>query len=165
MEIKLDVKLKVNDMYNFFMYHSYTRASGILSLFFGAAMGILLLLTYQEAPAGQNLLYLMFCIFFLIYNPVAFYFRALKQIKTSPIFQSPITYTFDASGITTMQNSESAKAEWKDVVKVVSTRRSIIIYLGKVRASILPKDCIGDKYDALVEMIKKYVDESKVKIK
>lgn len=165
MEIKVDVKLKVMDMYNFFMYHTYTRASGIFSLLIGVAVAVMFFATYGEVDSGQSLLYLVFTIFFLIYNPVSFYWKALKQIKTVPIFQNPITYKFDKAGIVTMQNGESAKVEWQDVVKVVTTKRSLIVYLSKVRASILPKEQIGADYEAVVKLIRDNVEESKVKIK
>lgn len=165
MEIKVDIKLKVLDMYNFFMYHTYTRFSGILSLIIGIAIAVMLVTTYGEVDTSQSLLYLMFTIFFLVYNPVSYYWKALKQIKTVPIFQNPITYKFDSTGIVTMQNGESAKVEWKDIVKVVSTGRNIVIYLSKVRASILPKEQIGNDYEALVEMIKANVEANNVKIK
>ena len=165
MEIKLDVKLKTMDMYNFFMYHSYTRFSGLLSIHLGAAMAVLLVSTYNEVQAGQSLMYFLFCLFFLIYNPVAFYLRALKQIKTAPLFQKPITYKFDSTGIQTIQGGESAKVKWENILKVVETRRCIIVYLSKVRASVIPKESIGSEYTNLTDMIKKYVDKSKVKIK
>ncbi len=165
MELKIDVKLKVMDMYNFFMYHTYTKVSGILSIFFGVATAVMLVVTYGEVQSGQSLLYLMFTIFFLVYNPVSYYLRALKQVKTVPIFQNPITYKFDSTGVITTQNGESAKIEWKDVVKIVSTGRSIVIYLSKVRASILPKEQIGQDYETLVKIIKDNVEETKVKIK
>lgn len=164
-EIKVEVKIKVGDMYNFFMYHTYSRVSGILSAFFGLAMFGLLAYTYGEVTQSQSFLYFLFGLFFLVFNPLNFYARAHKQVKTIPTFQETIYYTFKNEGITTKQNNESATVKWSEVQKVVSSGRSIIIYLSKVRANILPKESIGENYNDLVEMIQKNIEPSKVKIK
>jgi hypothetical protein len=164
-EIKVEVKINVGDMYNFFMYHTYSKASGILSVFFGVAMFGLLAYTYGTVTQGQSAIYMLFGIFFLVFNPVSFWARAKKQVKLSPIFQEPIIYIFNKEGITTKQNNESATVKWGDIQKVVSSGRSIIIYVNKVRANIIPKKAIGESYDCLVEMLKNNIEPSKVKVK
>ncbi len=164
-EIKVEVKIKVGDMYNFFMYHTYTRVSGIMSIFFGLAMFGLLAYSYKEVSQGQSYIYFLFALFFLLFNPLNFYARALKQVKTNPTFSEPIVYVFGKEGVTTKQNKESATVKWNDIQKVVSSGRSIIIYVSKVRASIIPKNAIGENYNAMVEMLQKNIEPSKLKIK
>lgn len=164
-EIKVEVKIKVSDMYNFFMYHTYSRLSGLFSIFFGVAMFGLLAYTYGDVSNGQSLLYALFAIFFLIFNPVQFYIQAQKQVKTAPIYREPIIYIFSKEGITTKQNTESATVKWNDVQKIASSGKSIIIYLSKTRANIVPKDAIGDKYDSLIKMIQNNLESSKLKMK
>lgn len=161
----MEVKIKVGDMYNFFMYHTYSRVSGIMSIIFGLAMFGLLAYSYKEISQGQSYLYFLFALFFLLFNPINFYARAIKQVKTNPTFNEPITYVFGREGITTQQNKESATVKWSDVQKVVSSGRSIIIYLSKVRASIVPKNAIGENYEVLVDMLQKNLEPSKLKLK
>jgi hypothetical protein len=164
-EIKVEVKIKVGDLYNFFMYHTYSRASGIFSAFFGLAMFGLLAYTYGDVTQSQSFLYFLFGLFFLVFNPMNFYARANKQIKTIPTFKEPINYTFNNAGISTIQDKEKATIKWNEVQKVVSTGRSLVIYVSKVRANILPKESIGDNYNALVVLIQKNLEPSKVKFK
>lgn len=164
-EIKVDVKINVGDMYNFFMYHTYTKFSGIFSIIFGLAMFALMIYTYGSITMGQSVLYFLFGVFFLIFNPINYYGRAYALVKKNPAFQESISYIFDKEGITTKQNKESATVKWDDIQKIVSSKRSIIIYVNKVRASIVPMQAIGEDYSNLVEMIKKNVETSKVKIK
>jgi YcxB-like protein len=164
-EIRVDVRINVGDMFHFFMYHAYSRVSGLFSIFFGLAMFVLMIYTYGQVSEGQSFLYFMFGLFFLVFNPINFYARAYKLVKKTPAFQEPISYVFTGEGITTKQKEESATVKWEDVQKVANSKRSIIIYVSKVRANIIPKQAIGDNYTNLVQIIKKNVEPSKVKIK
>lgn len=164
-EIKVEVKIKVSDMYNFFIYHTYSRISGMLTIFFGLSMFALLAYTYKDIPKGQSMVYLMFALFFLLFSPIQLYLQAQKQVRSAPIFKEPIVYTFNEEGITTRQNAENATLKWEDVQKIVFSGRSIIIYVSKVRANIIPKSSIGADYEELVEMFRKNLEPSKLKIK
>ena len=57
------------------------------------------------------------------------------------------------------------KNEWSVVEKVVSTRKSIIVYTSRVRAIIFPKEFIGDQYDELITLIRENLPAAKVKIR
>lgn len=164
-EIKVEVKINVGDMYHFFMHHTYSRFSGLFSIVFGVVMFVLMAYTYGQVSMGQSFLYFMFGLFFIAFNPLNFYGRAYKLVKKTPIFQEPISYVFNKEGIVTKQKEESATIKWTDIQKVANSNRSIIIYVSKVRANIIPKRVVGDNYTDLVEMIKKNVEPSKAKIK
>lgn len=164
-EIKVEVKINAGDMYNFFMYHTYSRPSGILSILFGLGMLGLMVYTYGQISIGQSTIYLLFSIFFLVFNPISFYLKAQQQVKASPMFQEPIYYVFNKEGITTMQNKESATVKWEDIQTVQFSKRSIIVYVSRVRANIIPKQAIGDSYADLIDMFKRNLEPSKVKIK
>ncbi len=164
-EVKVEVKINVGDMYNFFMYHTYSRVSGVFSIVFGLAMIGLMIITYGQVPIGQSYLYVLFGIFFIIFNPLNFYARAYKLVKKTPTFQEPIFYTFNKDGITTKQNTQSFTVKWEEVQKIAHSKRSIIIYMSKVRANIIPKQAVGDNYNRLLEVMKENVEPAKVKIK
>ncbi|MBA4688134.1 MAG: YcxB family protein [Candidatus Galacturonibacter soehngenii] len=164
-EITVEVKIDVGDMYNFFMYHTYSKMSGVFSIIFGLGMIGLMILSYGQVPIGQSYLYVLFGIFFIVFNPINFYAKAYKLVKNTPTFQEPIFYTFNKEGIMTKQNTHSATVKWEEVQKVVHSKRSIIIYMSKVRANIIPKQAIGDSYNSLLELIRNNVESVKVKIK
>lgn len=165
MEVKVDVTMTTKDMFNFFMYHTYSKPSGILSIVFGLGMFGLFAYYYGEVPSGQSIMYLLFGLFFIIYNPVSFYGRAKTQVKTAPIFKAPISYTFNKEGIRTEQNDEKAQVKWSDVYKIASTGKSVVIYMDKSRASIIPLKQLGSKYMELAELAKANMEPKKVKLR
>lgn len=83
----------------------------------------------------------------------------------NPAFQKPLHYTLDEEGITVSQDGVEQKQAWEDMVKAISTTRSIIVYTSKVNATILPKRELGDQKAAVIEMISKHMKPAKVKIK
>ena len=81
------------------------------------------------------------------------------------MFQKPLEYEFAEDGIIVEQDDAKLTVEWMEVEKAVSTQKSIILYLGRVRALIFPKECMGDKYEEVVKMIHTHVAAKKVKIR
>lgn len=164
-EIKIDVKMKAEDIYNFLMFHTYTKISGMLSAVLGLVMFGILIYNYKDASQGESLVYFIFGLFFLIFNPINFYIRARKQVKTNPAYKEAIIYIFSKEGITTKQNEKSVMLKWSDIKKVVSTGKSIIIYISNVRASIIPVKAIGENYDVLIDMLQQNVEPAKYRMK
>lgn len=164
-EIKVKFKIDVKDMYHFFMYHTYSKVGGVFSIVSGLLLFAWAVYTKGNVAQGQSFLYILFGLLFIGLNPIQFYLKAYKQVKTVRTFQTPISYIFNQEGITTMQEEESATIKWEDIQKVVTSRRSIFIYVSKVRANIIPKQAIGDNYNELAELIKNNMEPSKVKIR
>ena len=81
------------------------------------------------------------------------------------MFQKPLQYEITEKGISVTQNGESAENTWDHIMRVVSTSKSLVIYITRVRAIILPKESMGDDYPAVVELISKNVPAKKVKIR
>lgn len=68
-------------------------------------------------------------------------------------------------GISVSQGDTEEKQSWDSCVKAVSTSRSIILYTSKTAASIFPKRDLGDKKEALIQMISTHMPPKKVKIR
>ena len=56
-------------------------------------------------------------------------------------------------------------AVWSSIVKVRSTKKSIILYTNRVTATIFPRESLGEDYDKAVELIRRGVPAERVKIK
>lgn len=164
METKFDVKLTTKDMFNFYLYHMYTRASGIFSIVLSLVILYLLVTTYADNSSTQNLFYVVFLLLFLVYSPFSLWLKAKRQVS-SPMFKEAIMYQISDSGIKTLQKKESAEIKWEDIMTVKSTGRSLIVYVNKIRAYVLPKNCMGEQYNQVVTMIKKNMEPNKVKLK
>ena len=63
------------------------------------------------------------------------------------------------------QDDLEAVNEWSDFAKAVSTQKSVILYLNRVRALIFPKECMGEQYEEVLKLIHTHMPPSKVKIR
>ncbi len=163
MEIKFDVQMDEKTMYNFLLFHSYSNVVVLIGNVFGillAVMGATALTT----DTGKAALYLIFGVGMVVYTPFSLKLSAKRQMM-SEVFSKPITYTITEQGLTSSQNDMTTEATWEDMMKVVSTSKSIVLYTGKNKATILPKNAMKENYEAVVKMISTHLPPQKVKIK
>ena len=156
--LELDVKIESKDLYDYMLRHSYNSPSGILGSCFGALLVVLAVLTGQW-------MYLVFGIIMLAYLPWTLFLRSKKQALTNAGFQKPLHYVLDDTGVTISQGEESVQYLWEEMVKAVSTGRSIILYTSSVNATLFPRRELGDKTAAVIEMISTHMPANKVKIR
>ena len=156
--LELDVKIESKDLYDYMLRHSYNSPSGILGSCFGALLVVLAVLTGQW-------MYLVFGIIMLAYLPWTLFLRSKKQALTNAGFQKPLHYVLDDTGVTISKGEESVQYLWEEMVKAVSTGRSIILYTSPVNATLFPRRELGDKTVAVIEMISTHMPANKVKIR
>lgn len=164
MDIKFKVKMTEKIMYNFLLHHAYNSASVLIGNVFGILVAVLGGTMMAEDP-GKGVMYMFLGAAVILYTPFSLYLSAKRQIKSSEVFKDTITYTLSEEGLASSQKETTTEAPWASMVKVVSTSKSIIIYTGKNRATILPKEAMGEQYENVVQMISTHVAPSKVKIK
>lgn len=165
MTVKFEVKMTDQAMYDFLLYHNYTHASGLL----GAMLGVVCLgLAINNGINGQIssacilglMAFIMICM-----EPINLKQTAKRQVKTTEMFQEPLRYEMTEEGLTVEQNGQSETNSWDNFMKVVSTNKSIIMYVTRVRAIILPKESLGSDYIQAVKMISTHMPAKKVKIR
>lgn len=158
MQVEFDVKMTINKMYDYMLYHTFTSFQGIL----GEAVGVLLIAAFA---ASGKWLYLIAGIVVVLYLPIALYMNAKKQVLLSPVFKETLHYVLNDEGLTVKVGEEEDSQAWKDMYKAVSTGKSIIVYTSKRCASIFPKSDLGDQRMAVIEMISTHMEPKKVNIK
>lgn len=157
--MELDVKIESKDLYDYMLRHSYNSPSGILGSCFGALLVVLAVLTGQW-------MYLVFGIIMLAYLPWTLFLRSKKQALTNAGFQKPLHYVLDDTGVTISQGEESVQYLWEEMVKAVSTGRSIILYTSPVNATLFSQKGNWEiKTAAVIEMISTHMPANKVKIR
>lgn len=165
MSVKINVKMTEEYMYDFMRYHNYTHMSGIM----GVVAGVLCLVVFvqQMMAVGfqSSWVWLMCAILFLVISPSSMKARARNQVNNSEMFQKPLEYEFAETGITVRQGELEAATKWEEVTKAVSTGKSLILYLGRVRALIFPKACMEEQYEEVLELIRTHIPANKVKIR
>lgn len=158
MVIEFDVKMTTQAMYDYMLYHTFRSFSGIL----GEAVGVLLLAGFF---VSKSPLYLIAGLIVILYQPVALYFNAKKQVTLNPAFKNDLHFKLDETGVTVTVLEESESQEWKDMYKAVSTSKSIILYTNKASASIFPRTVLKEKEIDVIKMISTHMDPKKVNIK
>lgn len=164
MNIKFEVKMTQKIMYNFLLHHAYNSISVLIGNVFGVLVAVLGF-TMVSADPTKGFMYVFLGAAVLAYTPFSLYFSAKRQITASEVFRDKIEYTVSEEGLTSSQNDTTTQAGWDSMMKVVSTSMSIIIYTGKNRATILPKEAMGEQYENVIQMVSTHLEPSKVKIK
>jgi hypothetical protein len=158
MELEFDVKITASAMYDYLLYHTYTSLSGLL----GTIVGVFLIMAFV---ATKYPIYLIAGLVLILYLPCTLFLRANQQVVNTPAFKKPLHYKMTDDGISVSQGESEEKQSWDSCYKAVSTSKSIIVYTSRTTASIFPKSDLGDKKDALVQIISTHMPPQKVKIR
>ena len=165
MSVKVNVDMKEEYMVEFLLHHTYTHFSGILGVVIGvgaAAMGIT---TMVNGNAQTSWPMFLIAFLFLIATPRTTIKKAKQQVNNSEMFKNTLEYEFAETGVTVRQGEANATTEWKDFMKAIETKKSVILYVTRLRAIIFPKACMGDQYAEVVKMIRTHMPAAKVKIR
>lgn len=165
MKIMFKVQMTTQYMFDFMLQHIYRSFQGIFSILAGLGVLTLFICTLGKTDTVYSLCYLFFGIFFLLYLPFSLWSKAKRQVKLTPMFKKPLEYEVDQRGIRTSQDEQSEFVPWKNVQKVINSKLCVIVYISKVRAFVWPKEAIGDRYDQLLEMMKKNASAKAYKIR
>lgn len=156
--VELDIKITAGDLYDYMLMHSYNSPAGIM----GSALGAVMIIV---AFSSNRWVFLIGGVVLLLYLPWVLFIKSRQQILNNPVFKQPLHYRLDDSGITISQGDTATTQSWDDMVKAVSTGRSIIVYTTRVNATIFPKSQMGDKKSTVIEMISTHMAPGKVKIR
>lgn len=165
MPVKFKVQLNEKDLFDYTLYKNYTSLSGILSAVIGV---VSLWMAIERVVFGAweaSLMYWVFAFICLVYMPWIMWSRSKKQFKKNESLHHAIEYTFSDEGITAVQGAINVTNEWEAVEKAVSTQKSVILYMSRVRAIIFPKRCMGEQYEEIVKKIHTNMPPQKVKIR
>lgn len=158
MEHDFDVQMDVGTLYDYSLYHTYTSLSGIVGTF----VGILLIMTFAKEHSP---LYLIFGIVVIFYLPVTLFLACKRQMLAVEAYKKPLHYHISDAGIEVSQGEQQMGHGWDAVLKVVGTRKSVILYTGRNVASIFPRKAMGDQTVPVIQTICKNVDPKRVKLR
>ena len=156
--MEFDVKVTTGALYDYLLYHTYASVSGMLATIAGALLFIIF--TTTKYP-----IYLIAGAVLIAYLPCTLFVRANRQIVNTPAFKKPLHYQMNDEGIFVSQGENKEYQSWDNCVKAVSTPKSIIIYTSRTTASIFPKKDLGEKKDAIIQIISTHMPPKKVKIR
>ena len=164
---KLDVQLTKEHLFDFLLYHTFSKASGFLVNMLG--MGVIVIgVVMQVMGRGDFEHFLLYVIAggaFLSYTPILLKIRANKQMKTNPEYKDPKEYIFsEADGIVVAQNGKNTKYSWDQIQRTVTTPKTIGIYYGRDLAFIIPKESFGDRFVPIMQMVVRHIGLNHVRL-
>lgn len=167
MEEKITVTMTDEYLFDFTLYHTYSKLSGFLTNVLGLAvmfMGFIMLFMGKIQPA-QLIFYLAASVIFIGYTPVLLRIRAKKQAKEIEELNCPGEYTFGEAGITVVRRRKEEHYTWEQIRKVVATPKTIGFYYGSDDALIIPKVDFGDRFVPIMTMVTRHVRPGCVRLR
>ena len=159
-ESRMTVNMTKEALYDFLLFHAYSKFSGFLVNILGLAIVFLGIFSYTTGKvngAGAAL--------FLGGTPIQLKMRAKKQVVINKEYNSSAEYTFSEAGIMIRQNGESRTYEWDHIERAVVTPKTIGIYYAPECAMILPKQDFGDQFVPIFTIIATQLGQSKVRMR
>jgi hypothetical protein len=156
-------------MFDFNLYHTYHSKNGWLAIIFGIAAFVAAIMTYGTVTRAYTTIYVVIAVVMLIYEPYAVWSNSKRQMRLSEVLQNPLHYTIDKDGVrvTTdieVEGDKTAVLPWKNVFKVVHTKKALYIFSGKTNAYIIPNNYTEDIWNTLSKIIVRNVDDFRRKL-
>lgn len=164
---KMTVHMTKETLYDFLLFHAYSKFSGFLINILGLAiafMGIILYITDRTNALGAGL-YLAAALVFLASTPLQLKMRAGKQVLVNEEYCNPVEYTFSEDEIRVEYGGKEKTYQWEEIERAVVTPKTIGIYYGKEQAMILPKQDFGEQFVPIFKMIATMLGQSKVRMR
>ena len=165
MKTEVDIQLQPLDMYRYNLYHTYTTASGYLTILIAAIAIAATVRKWGEVSLSQSVMYAGFAVILLLYTPLTLYVRSRQQVLGSPVLKNVLHYTIDDTGITTSQGEMSSTLEWRAVYRVVATKHNILVCINPSNAFIIPRAQVIQEYAAIRTLAKQHLQKHRFKMK
>lgn len=163
---KIRVQMTRELLFDFLLYHTYSKASGFLVNMLGLGVAAVggVMQAMGQIETGQLALYLLAAAAFLLYTPLLLRHRAKTQMQVNSEYRDPRDYVFSDKGICVVQNGEETLYDWSRIERTVTTPKTIGIYYGKDQAFIIPKTAFGDRFVPVMQMVVQHIGLNKVRL-
>ncbi|MDO4976471.1 MAG: YcxB family protein [Eubacteriales bacterium] len=164
---KFIVNMDEQHLFDFLLYHAYSKFSGFLVNILGFAVAIMGLLMYFTGKITQHQIafFAVAAVVFLAMMPLQLKLRAKNQIKANMEFNQPVEYIFDEIlGIDRVIGDETKHYSWTEIQRGVVTPKCIGLYFGSEDALILPKKDFGSAFLPVFEMTAKNLGKNHIRL-
>lgn len=165
MEISFDIKLTPKDLFRFNMFQTYTTTQGPTSIILAIIVIVMSVVSFRDGQIGYGLLYIAAAVLFVVYIPGSLWGRAKAALKKNEVLAGTLHYQVSEKGIGVFQGEDSGLLPWDAIYKMVSNQKQVLIYSNRVNAYIIPREQLGDKYDALKEIARKQLPNYRLRMK
>ena len=167
MQIKLKIELTVKELFDFLISHTYSSFSGYV----GVILSICALIGFgyswdNEAmnPAYKFVL-LLTGLLFTVIQPVMLYNKAKAQVKQNEAINKPLEYTITEAGLNVACGEDSVDYDWNQIMKISSTKTSVLIYTSRIRAFVLPKRELAPYMEDFKKIVREKCTATSIKVR
>lgn len=153
-EIKVSYKMRFKDLYLFSLRQALTGLNGCA---YWLVLGLLvwrLITGFSSESQNMKILLIGALVLMVVVMPANLALRTAQSVRLAAQYQLENRYTFSEEGILVEQGEEQELLGWDKIRKVRLGRSRIILYVTKNSAFLLPKDVVGEEWDALCTMVK-----------
>lgn len=140
-EEKITVRMTDTYLFDFTLYHTYSKLAGFLTNILVAA------------------------VVFIVYTPLLLKYRSKKQVKEIERYHVPNEMTFNDEGIQVEFADKKETYEWEQIQKVVTTPKTIGFYYETEKALIVSKPDFGDKFVPILTLVTKKLGPARVHLR
>lgn len=150
----IEVAMQEEFLFDFFLYHAYSKFQGFLTNILGFAIFILGAYSYWAGTVdGMGCgFFIAASILFIAATPIQLKLKARRAMQEESCAR-PVTYEFtDGKGILATAEDSRFYA-WEDVRRAAVAPKTIILYLEGEKALVFPKAAFGEKFGKIYQMI------------
>ena len=151
---EIDVQLDKKTLDRFLIRNNFLRAGGVAGLLISFAAILGLIVFWKEFAVSQRVILVFLGAMFTVIQPFGILLKGWNQLK-SGAFRKPFHYIFSGEGIEVKNIAGTAKVEWKQIRKVITTKEAMYIYMNTISALIIPAQECSGHYAEIATMVKK----------
>lgn len=161
-EFRFHIQLNAGDLWRFSMYHANKGYLGIFNVLFTLAAASQLLFRWNELTVPYRFLFAVCAMIFTVWQPGLLYLKAAKQSKNQAMAQ-PMELIFSGEGLKVVQGEQEGEASWDQVSQVRRGFGQYIVYMGRVRAYLLPDRIVGEEKTAFAAFVHETLPKERCK--
>lgn len=153
-------------LFDFFLYHAYSKLSGLLVNILGLSIFFLGVFSYAMGKVGAMmcLLAIITSVLVIAYTPFLLNLKAKKAMQEQETYKKAMDITFiEDEGILVEQEEQKTNYSWEKVERACVTPKTITIYVGDDKAVIIPKQDFGSQFVLCYQIIARSIAKSRTK--
>lgn len=159
-ELRFHIRMTVNDLWRFSMYHANKSYMGVFNLLFTVTPIYLLFFQGENLLLPQRFLLVVCACMFSVIQPSLLFLKARRQSMSRAV-REPLTITFREEGLLVEQAEEQLELEWERVSQVKKIPGELIIYTDRIHAYLLPDRVVADRKKELTDYLKGHLPEER----
>ena len=117
---------------------------------------------WMSAPVFQRALLAVCVLMFTVWQPGLLFLKAMKQVRNDRL-KDPMTMTFGREGFSVSQGEQTMEVTWDETGRVVGIPGEYILYMGRLRAYLLPDRIMGEEKEPFAGFLREILPKERLK--